>query len=364
MQPAFEAEIRATFRAWIAALQPGQPVGVLCHSDADGLPAGAILARTLARLGHAVITDVTGKAEHAWSASVRERWAARTIQALIVTDLGSRDAAIVPGVPTLLIDHHRPNGTPPDATLITGYGQQPTPTAGLLAFSCSQAVAAVDDLLWLAAISLLSDIGDNAPFALLAAAKQRYKATPLRAATTLLNAARRSASGDARPALDLLLSADDPRDITRGAAPEVALLQAAKKEVNAAFAEAKKAAPHFSGAVAMIRIHTPCQVHPLIAQIWRTRLPRYIVMGVNTGYVPGRVNFSVRAGRQHNVLEFLREHAPADPGEWYGHGHDQASGGALLYAAWNEFATGLGFGPEMLVDQEAEHGSTLHEIRA
>ncbi len=354
MQAAAIEASQACFGAFVRQLNLNQPVVVLCHSDADGLAAGAILARTLQRLGHVVCTDVTGKGENAWSGSVRERLVQRQAQALLVTDLGSRDQPILP-VPTLLIDHHRPIGVPPNAELITGYGSDPTPTSGLLAFWCGQAVANIDDLQWIAAISLLSDLGDNAPFALLAAAKLRYKATPLRDATTLLNAPRRSATGDARPALELLLSADDPRDITKGSAPQVAVIKAAKTEVNQAFTEAKKAAPTFSGNVALIRIHTPCQIHPLVAQIWRTRLPKYIVMGVNTGYLPGRVNFSLRAGPDINVLDFLREHAPNEPGEWYGNGHDQASGGALRYTAWNEFAHGLGFGPELLV------GETLGE---
>jgi single-stranded-DNA-specific exonuclease len=74
------------------------------------------------------------------------------------------------------------------------------------------------------------------------------------------------------------------------------------------------------------------------------------VMAVNTGYLPDRVNFSVRAADGANVLEFLRDHAPADAGDAYGHGHDQASGGSLTFAAWNEFAAGLGFGLEMLAE--------------
>ena len=48
-----------------------------------------------------------------------------------------------------------------------------------------------------------------------------------------------------------------------------------------------------------------------------------------------------------NLLEFLRAHAPAGAGESYGRGHDQATGGSLAYAAWDEFVAGLGFGPEM-----------------
>lgn len=352
VQSTLVAASQSQFQQFVASLALGQPVGVLCHSDADGLAAGAILARTLERLGHRPVVDVTGKGESAWSAPVRARLARLGLQALLVADLGSRAQPLL-DVPTLLIDHHRPVGTPPGATLISGYGHEPTPTSGLLAYWCGQAIAPIDDLIWIAAISLLSDIGDHAPFAELDAARQRYKATPLRSATTLLNAPRRTAGGDARPALELLLRANDPREIIRGTSPEVALLNAARAEVNAALAEAKKAAPVFRGNVAMIRIATPCQVHPLIAQVWRTRLPQYIVFGVNTGYLPGYVHFSARAARGISVLDFLRAHAPAEADERYGNGHDQASGGALRDAVWNAFAAGLGFGPELLVAEHA-----------
>lgn len=349
MQSALIQASQQQFSQFLAQCGRDRPIGVLCHSDADGLAAGAILARTLTQLGHPVAIEVTAKGENAWSDTVRQRLERHAPQALLVADLGSRSQALL-DLPTLLIDHHRPTGTPPAATLITGYGHEPTPTSGLLAYWCCQAVAAVDDLLWIAAISLLSDIGDRAPFVELTQARQQYKATPLRTATTLLNAPRRSSSGDARPALALLLRADGPRAVIAGSAPEAAQLDAARAEVNAALAEAKKAAPTFSANVALVRMHTPCQVHPLIAQIWRTRLPKYIVLSANTGYMPGYVHFSARSARGVNVLEFLRQHAPADVDERYGNGHDQASGGALRYAAWNAFVAGLGFGPEMLVE--------------
>ncbi len=352
MQAAFINELQDRFRAFVGQCTPGPTIGVLCHNDADGIAAGAILTRALRRIGHTVTVEATRKGEHAWSSTVRARLSQVAPQALIVTDLGSRDQAILADVPTLLLDHHRPEGVPPGAVLLTGYGHDPTPTSGLLAYWCAAAITEAADLDWIAAISMLSDLGDRAPFELLAAAKQRYKATPLRDATALLNAPRRSASGDAAPALQLLLTSDDPRAITRGSAPEVALLKAAKTEVNQAFAEAKKAAPVFIGNVAAIRIHTACQIHPLVAQIWRTRLPKYIVMGVNTGYLPGYVNFSARSPKELNLLEFLREHAPADAGDAYGHGHDQASGGALRYAAWNQFIAGLGFGVELQVERD------------
>ncbi|MEJ7617836.1 MAG: DHH family phosphoesterase [Pyrinomonadaceae bacterium] len=107
--------------------------------------------------------------------------------------------------------------------------------------------------------------------------------------------------------------------------------------------EAKKAAPVFSGSVALIRINTPCQIHPLIAQIWRTRLPKFIVIAANEGYLPGRVNFSARSAAGVSVLDFLKSIELSEGAGNYGHGHDQASGGSLPAARWNEFLSKLNF---------------------
>lgn len=318
---------------------------VLCHSDADGLAAGAIIGRAL---GAEVVA--TGKGGNAWAPGIAENLAAKNPGALVVCDLGLRAEPVLPGVPTFFIDHHRPTGRPADdETVVTGYGLEPTPTSGLLARACVNEAWGSD---WIAAISILSDLGDKAPFPIVAAAKKAYGAGVLRDATTLLNAPRRSANGDASAALKLLLEVEHPREIVSGPRPEVAALARDKAEVNAAYNEAKKAAPRFAGEAAMVRIHSPCQVHPLIAQIWRTRLPKFIIFGVNTGFVPGWVHFSGRCGRAHNLPAFLREHRPAGASDLhYGNGHDQAAGGALPFAIWNAWVRDLGFGPEMLVEQ-------------
>jgi single-stranded-DNA-specific exonuclease len=231
--------------------------------------------------------------------------------------------------------------------VITGFGTEPCPTSGLIAFWCANAIADVSDLEWIAAISLLSDSGERAPFAELTSARSGHGLSSLREATTLLNAARRSASGDAQPALDLLLRATSPREISRESSPEATLLREAQQEVNRAFAEAKRAAPKFSGSIAILRIHTPCQVHPLIAQIWRTRLPKYVVFCANSGYRDGFVHFSGRCGKETDLIALLRERAPANPGENYGRGHPQAAGGALPVSVWNNWTAALGFGNEV-----------------
>jgi len=334
------------FERFLADRDPAAPLTILCHSDADGLASGAVLRRGLERRGHArIATLVTGRGENAWDATVRERLIATSPAALIVADLGSRAAPLLPGVPTLLIDHHRPEGTPAGATLISAYGWEVIPNTSLLAFWLVAAGVPADDLLWIAAVGTLSDLGDDAPFTIVPVAKRAYTAKWLREATALVNAARRAPAMDTATALTALLDSESPRALADPAmSPAAATLQGYREEVNGALAAARRQAPLFSGAVALVRIDTPCQVHPLIAQSWRGRLPEYIVICANSGYVPGRVSFSARTASGRNLLDFLAAARPnGTEALEYGHGHDQASGGALPDADWNRFLAGLGF---------------------
>jgi single-stranded-DNA-specific exonuclease len=349
------------FSAFLHTLpaRPETRMHILCDSDCDGLPAGALLVRALRLAGYTKISiESKRKGESAWNPEVLERLRKHGPEALFVLDLGSRLDALLPGVPTLLIDHHKPGGVPPDAELITGYGSEPTPTTGLLVYWCVAGILPSEQrepLLWLAALSILSDLGDKAPFEELAEARKRWPAGPMRDAVALLNAPRRTASADASAALAALLVAENPKGIVSGDLPQTAHLRAAKEEVAIALAVAKKAAPKFSrkyrdtlGAdLVALRMDTPCQVHPLVAQTWRGRFKASIVMGVNFGFRPGYVHFSARGPKGVNVIDFLREHTPAGADQGYGNGHDQASGGAVPVASWNDFAADLGFGPEL-----------------
>lgn len=145
------------------------------------------------------------------------------------------------------------------------------------------------------------------------------------------------------------MKAKGPREIASGQHPETALLVRARAEVQAAFAAGKRAAPKFSGPVALIRVRSACQIHPLLAQRWRNQLKQHIVIAANTGYRPGWVHFSVRSAQDVNLIEFLRKNAPASADEGYGNGHERATGGALRAEGWNQFIEGLGFGPDMRV---------------
>jgi len=338
-----------TFRAFLAGLDRDASTTVLCHSDADGVAAGAILYRTLERLDFSRLTIlVTGKGQNAYTPRTQEEVAATWPETLFVLDLGCQAEPVVPDVRTLFVDHHRPLGVPPLGTLISSYTWEPIPNASLLVWWLCGAVADVDDLEWLAAMGTLSDLGDKAPFDIVPRAKKRYKAKWLREATTLVNAARRSSAGDAETALRALLKASHPREIVEGETEEAKRLWEYRAEVKVAFAEGKRASPTFSGPVALVRVNSPCQIHPLVAQIWRTRLPKYIVLVANEGYMPGYVAFSMRSSGDVNVLDFLGG-IEVDVAEGYmGYGHDQATGGIIPVASWNELLRRLGFGEEVL----------------
>jgi len=169
----------------------------------------------------------------------------------------------------------------------------------------------------------------------------------LKEATTLINAVRRSSHYAPDVAARVLLTHNSPRAIVSGDDADIQVLRAAREEVKIAMDEGKKAAPVFAGKVALIRVHSACQIHPLIAQIWRSRLPKYIVIAANTGYMPGRVNFSARSGSDLNVLEFLRGITIPEGEGHFGLGHNQASGGSLPVPRWNALLEQLGFPPEV-----------------
>lgn len=367
----FADEVGVGFVRWLDSLPGGRAtrVHVLCDSDADGLPAGALLLRTLAAAGFGNVTgECRRKSESAWGAEVLERVRSFAPRALIVADLGSRGEPLLgTEIPTLLVDHHCPIGVPEGAVLLTAYGTgaeggdgKDVATTGLMAWWCARALLGeelAEQWLWLAGISILSDLGDKAPFEELARAKKRFGGGALRDATSLLNAPRRTATGDGSAGLRLLEKANGPKAVTSGEFPETAELLRAKVEVGEALALARKMPPRFSrkareelGAdLVAIRIDTPCQVHPLVAMQWRQRFPKSVVFGVNVGYRPGWVHFSGRAPAGVNLLEFLRRHRPEEADASYGLGHNQASGGALPVEVWNRWAEEVGFGPEMLV---------------
>jgi single-stranded-DNA-specific exonuclease len=247
----------------------------------------------------------------------------------------------------LVIDHHVPTGEPAAVT-ISGNGLDPEPPTALLAWWAAAALGDQANLLWLAAVGMIGDMAEEG-FPEMATAQARWGKTALRDATSLVNAPRRTAVADAGPALRLLLASDGPKRITKGDDADALALHAAKAEVRAAMDRAKRVPPVVGGDVALILLHSPCQIHPLVAQQWRGRLKDKIVIAANAGYRPGWVHFAARSASGRDLIAFLAEHRPANADGRYGNGHAQATGGALKNADWNGFIRELGF-PQAQVD--------------
>lgn len=344
------SHIQSAFREALNTFRADAPVLILGHNDVDGLSASALLARAFSRHGINYQVRILGRGENPWADALRTELSGIPVGGLIVTDLGVREGVILEGVETVVIDHHVPTGVPGSATVISGIEMEPVPTSSLLAYWCTSATAEVGDLLWIAALGIIGDMAEKSGFPEMEEARKQYGITALREAAALLNAPRRSATGDARPALDLLMKANGPKEILSGKHPETALLQAAHEQVKLDLDAARRVPHKVKGDVALIRFHSPCQIHPLVAQAWRDRLRNNIVIAVNTGYRPGWVHFATRTALDLDLIAFLRDHAPEGADENYGGGHRQATGGALRPESWNQFVTGLGFGTDMLVE--------------
>jgi single-stranded DNA-specific DHH superfamily exonuclease len=334
---------RSAFAGFLVSLDGEARVVILHDFDADGVTAGVILQRTLERVGFRdVVRVIPTRERDAWADSNRALLDAHEPRALFVLDLGSRDEPLA-AVPTCIIDHHRPDGVPPGALLISAYTWEPIPNTSILVYDLCGAIAGVRDLDWVAAIGVLSDVGEKAPFSLLAEVRERHSMKDLKEATALVNAARRAAEYRPEVAARALLEHSSARELVTSTGEDVAWLREARKEVQRELAEAKKAAPKFSRNVALVRVRSRCQVHPVIAQIWRTRLPKYVVIVANDGYLPGRVNFSMRTASDVNLLDFLRAIDLGEGEGSYAHGHDQATGGSLPIARWELLLAKLGF---------------------
>lgn len=342
LTPTLESAKQA-FTTFVDRIPKTARVVALHDSDADGVTAGVIWQRAFERAGFSAVQRVIPDRErNAWTAANRAQLEAAQPDFLFVMDLGSRGEAVLPGVPTCFIDHHYPEGVPTGDTLITAYAWDPVPNTSWLLWELGALLADITDLDWVAAIGTLSDLGDRAPFDLLTAAKRKYTAKYLKEATALINAIRRASDYNPDAAARALLAHSSPKALVNSPSAEVEALRSARAEVKTALDAARKVAPVFAGQVALLRLNSPCQIHPLIAQSWRSRLPDYIVIAANEGYLPDRINFAARSNRW-NVLEFLRAQSISEGEGSYAHGHDQASGGSLPRDRWNELLAKLGF---------------------
>lgn len=233
------------------------------------------------------------------------------------------------------------------------------------------------------AIGTHGDLGTSVkwqpPFPDMNATFKTHSKKAINDAVALVNAPRRTATFDVISAWTALLSSSSPKDILANKR-----LQETRAEIALEVERNTHAAPKFSkdGKVAVLRISSAAQVHPVIATRWAGFLKSKaleIVMYVrcsvhilavssaltcfkskftkltlfrvaNEGHLPGMVNFSCRIAKcarrmdpPVNIIDSLKEIAGRSTsdlvsrmGDDFARGHKEASGGIIPKAEFEE----------------------------
>lgn len=283
---------------------------IVPDKDADGLSSGAILRHTLGLMGLSpdrIAVHLLTKGNTIHSEDERTRMAAYKPDFIFVLDQGSR-----PGPPVidtaheaLIVDHHHatPDSFPSGSTHVTACDSPPVATSSLLTYLLCQPlhpdVRSRCD--WLCIVGTHGDLGNtikwSPPFPDMSATLKTHTKKCLNDVVALINAPRRTATYNVQSAWDALCDTAEPATILKN--PR---LLAARQEVHAEVERCTHTAPKFSpdGKVAVFRIRSAAQVHPVIATRWAGYLQSKaleIVMVANEGYLPGKVNFSCRIPR-------------------------------------------------------------------
>ena len=292
---------------------------VVPHTDADGLSSGAIALRARGEDAKAALLIGRGRTPFDADAPLPPGPPA-------ILDWGVRDLER----PALMIDHHAPDPVGEGHVVVSGYGEEPQVSTSVLMRRVVPEAPA-----WLAALGAFGDLGTEG---LALPECEGAPRTAVRKLAPLVNAPRRLPDGPVREALAILCESESPRAAL--ADPRAALLEEARREWPSGLDAAMRTAPELLGEVALIRFASPYQVHPLVATAWQRRLHPRIVLAANAGYLPGRVNFSVRGG-DGDLRTWLADALPGDGGSEFARGHDRATGGSLSAERFADLVTAL-----------------------
>ena len=379
---------------------------IVPDKDADGLSSGAILRQTLILLGldESLITiHLLRKSSTVHHPDESALMASHDPAYIFVLDQGSRNSPpLIPNPSTisLVIDHHHAasqSDFPANSSHVTACNSPPVATASLLTYHiCTPLHPSVPDLTaWLAVVGTHGDLGTTIkwqpPFPDMTQTFKTHTKGTLNAVVSLLNAPRRTPTYDVRSAWNALTSPCAPASILT----EPRLL-AAKQEVAAEVVRWSRTAPAFSadGKVAVFRIQSGAQVHPLIATRWAGSLKSNsleFVMCANEGYAEGKVNFSCRVAKcakgrevEVDIIRSLKGYASLAPvvgggvdgadeenvdeetvpstsllervGEDFARGHVQASGGIVGKAEFEELMGLMRVGVKKAAAKKEEGG--------
>lgn len=353
---------------------------IVPDKDADGLTSGVILQKTLVLLGldpKLITAHLLQKGNSIHDEAERAAMSAQEPAYVFVLDQGSRKSLPVVDKPhqALVIDHHfaLDDDFPQGSKHVTACNSPPVATSSLLTYLiCRDLHEGVEESCdWLCIMGTHGDLGNTLkwepPFPDMKAAFKKYTKKALNDAVSLINAPRRTAAFNVSSAWSALAAAESPAVLLKNRA-----LLAARAEVNAEVERCTHTAPKFSSdaKIAVFRISSEAQVHPVIATRWAGHLQSAkleVIMVANEGYLPGLVNFSCRIPRSArardppvNIIEILQGIAAKAPdetlrarlGQSFARGHKEASGGIVAVKEFEELLE------IMEVGKKAESGSS------
>ncbi|RMX95016.1 hypothetical protein D0867_13645 [Hortaea werneckii] len=363
--PAPRAQIEKSRQMILDCAKSQSKTLIVPDKDADGLSAGAILRHTLMILG--LPKNLIAGTPSIASSSASE-WRSTDPNTSVI-DHGSRSGPpVIEGSHNaLIIDHHYATDTdfPQGSEHVSACHSPPVATSALLTYEICKPLHpdVYERCAWLAIVGTYGDLGNQikweAPFPDMREILKRHSKKKLSDVVSAVNAPRRTATYDVKSAWDALCDTSEP-----GSIPKNPRLEAARQEVAAEVERCTHTAPKFSpdGKVAVFRIRSEAQVHPVIATRWAGHLSSNkleFVLVANEGYLPGKVNFSCRIARSArnrdppiSIIDRLRYYASlneaqndsadnADSGEAkrvpllervgddFARGHVQASGGIV-----------------------------------
>ena len=335
---------------------------IVPDKDADGLSSGVIVYRTLTALGldpSLIGAHLVQKGHTVHSELERTSMAAKKPGYIIVLDQGSISAPPLvdePETKSLILDHHLSDVFPERSQVVSACHYPPVATTSLLTYEICKTLhpSLESSCAFLACIGTHGDLGNtlkwNPPFPDMKETFKTYTKKSINDAVSLLNAPRRTAKYDVITAWEALLQSKEPKDLlTNGR------LQSARAEINEEVEMNTHTPPTFTpdGRIAVLKINSTAQVHPIIATRWAGHLNSKaleIVMVANYGYLDGMVNFSCRIARcarsrdpPINIIDSLKAAADLSTdglkermGETFARGHKEASGGIVPTAAFEE----------------------------
>lgn len=368
----------------------GKKTLIVPDKDADGLSSGVIMYRTLVKLGldpSLIEVHLVEKGSNIHTESERKAMAAKNPAYIIVLDQGSVAAPPLidsPSAKSLIIDHHLSDAFPLNTKIVSACHYPPVSTSSLLTYEICKSLSKdlATECAYLACIGTHGDLGNTLkwqpPFPDMSETFKTHTKKSINDAVSLINAPRRTAKYDVITAWNALLGSTDPKTLLNNGR-----LQSARAEINNEVELNTHTPPKFSGdgRIAVLRINTPAQVHPVIATRWAGYLNSKaleIVVCANSGYLPGMVNFSCRIARcarsrepPVNIIESLKAAADLSTdglrdrlGESFARGHKEASGGVVPVEAFEELMKLLKVGekPEKTEDDKLPKAKKLKTV--